>query len=758
MLKKKLIILCLVILSFVMFSQNVFAFDFKEIFGKKEEIVETAKEPRLKMYLPTAVAEPAGGISGAKLSVTGGQKDEAMSLYDKDVNTNPYFDKDTEVILDMGRTILLSHIRYYADAINKKEGNNCLGTRFYASNDKKNFVELGIIEGDVSPEDNWYEVTFSGYGEYRYFKVLIPEMANISEVEWVESTGFKRTSAGGGLYNIEFNLCGFDALDDTDASVLGAVYNDKGILKGVSVTEQSFPKGESVNFTLDLGRIDAKSGDRYRIIVFSEDGSQPIPKPLNYRINGASADFKVSSIFSDNMILQADKPVVVWGKAPRYRDIEVTLENYLGGGVTKTVVADENSDWEADLGTFSAGGKYFLTVKCDGITYKLSDITFGDVWICTGQSNMEFYMVAGEDSAKELEDRESVKNDDIRLLNMWNKGMDGAAAPLNNPSLGGNTWQKMDADVASYCSAVGYYFAKEIQETTGKPVGIINVAVGDTEINRWIQKGMVCGSFTSTDGDLYNNRIKPFEKLAIKGIILYQGEADQYRTHLTATEYSDAMAGLVDAYRENWGNALPFYWAQLTRYKVDESVVRDGQRLALSKVKNPKNTGMIVLNDIVGNYKGGTGSCREDIHPWGKKTVAERFAAYAKRDCYGQNVAVSGPVYKSSERIGKSLVLTFECDGKLRVLPKEIYADEGTDKKIKKEKINVAVPQEFEVAGADGEFYPAEARLEGKTVVLTCDKVDEPAYARYAWGAYPEMPNLTDDSHLPAATFSTKTE
>ena len=257
---------------------------------------------------------------------------------------------------------------------------------------------------------------------------------------------------------------------------------------------------------------------------------------------------------------------------------------------------------------------------------------------------------------------------------------------------------------------------------------------------------------------MYNNRIKPLENLAIKGIILYQGEADQYRTHLTATEYSDAMAGLVDAYREKWGNDLPFYWAQLTRYKVDESIVRDGQRIALSKVENPKNTGMIVLNDIVGNYKGGTGSCREDIHPWDKKTVAERFAAYARRDCYGQNVAVSGPVYKSSERIGKSLVLTFECEGKLRVLPRERYADKVTDKKIKKEEINVGIPYEFEIAGMDGEFYSAEARLEGKTVILTSDKVDEPVYARYAWGAYPEMPNLTDDSHLPTATFSTKTE
>ncbi len=752
MLKKRLLCLGLAVLSFIMSYQVAYAFDFKEIFGNKDEVTEEIKEPQLKMYLPTVVAEPDGGVTSARLTVNGGNKDTALLLYDNDIQTVAAFEKDTEVILDMGRPVLLSQIRYYAGAI-EKDGNNCLGTRFYASGDKKNFISLGVVENDVPPENNWYEINFSGYGEYRYFKVEIPERANISEIEWVAATGFSRTQAG-----VKLNLCGFDALEDTEASVLGAVYNDKGILKGVSVTQQTFPKGEAVNFTVDLGRIAIENGDSYRIIVFSEDGSQPIPRPLNYRINGASADFKVSSVFSDNMILQADKPMIVWGKAPRYREIEVAIENYLGGGVTKTVTADKNSDWEVDMGTFSAGGAYTMTVKCDGITMVYKEITFGDVWICTGQSNMDYYMAAGEETAKELKNFKEVENDNIRLLNMWNKGMKGAAAPLDNPSLGGNTWQKMGADVAAYCSAVGYYFAQEIQKTTAQPVGIINVAVGDTEINRWIEKGQVCGSFTSTDGDLYNNRIKPFEKLSIKGIILYQGEADQYRTHLTATEYSDAMAGLVDAYREIWGDDLPFYWAQLTRYRVDEAIVRDGQRIALSKVKNKKNTGMIVLNDIIGNYNGGTGSCREDIHPWGKKIVAERFAAYAKRDCYGQNVAVSGPVYKSSERVGKTLVLTFECDGKLRVLPKERYADKVTDKKIKKEKINLAIPQEFEVAGADGKFYRAEARLEGKTVVLSSDKVAEPMYARYAWGAYPEMPNLTDDSHLPAATFSTKTE
>ncbi len=129
--------------------------------------------------------------------------------------------------------------------------------------------------------------------------------------------------------------------------------------------------------------------------------------------------------------------------------------------------------------------------------------------------------------------------------------------------------------------------------------------------------------------------------------------------------------------------------------------MREGQRIALSKVSEKKNTGMITLIDIVGNYNGDTGSCREDIHPWGKKLVAERFAALAKRDCYGGDENVSGPMYKSAKREGNKMVITFDCTGSLSVLPKESYADRTTDELIKKDNIDTSVPHEFELAGAD---------------------------------------------------------
>ena len=117
---------------------------------------------------------------------------------------------------------------------------------------------------------------------------------------------------------------------------------------------------------------------------------------------------------------------------------------------------------------------------------------------------------------------------------------------------------------------------------------------------------------------------------------------------------------------------------------------------------------------------------------------------------------MTGPVFKSVEKQGNKLVLTFECKGELTVMPKERYADKITDEKIKKEKIDTSKPMEFEVAGSDGKYVKADAEIEGSTVILTSDSVKNPVYARYAWGAYPEMPNLTDETGLPTATFTTE--
>ena len=167
---------------------------------------------------------------------------------------------------------------------------------------------------------------------------------------------------------------------------------------------------------------------------------------------------------------------------------------------------------------------------------------------------------------------------------------------------------------------------------------------------------------------------------------------------------------------------------------------------------------MISLLDIYGRYEGGTGSCREDIHPWDKKTVGERFARLAKRDCYGGKDVATGPMFKSAAVVGNTIVATFESSGNLSVMDKNRYADRVTDEKIRTEKLDTTKLYEFEIAAADGVFKAADAKIDKNTVILSNPEIKTPMYVRYAWGAYPEMPNLTDDSGLPAATFTTLTE
>ena len=161
--------------------------------------------------------------------------------------------------------------------------------------------------------------------------------------------------------------------------------------------------------------------------------------------------------------------------------------------------------------------------------------------------------------------------------------------------------------------------------------------------------------------------------------------------------------------------------------------------------------------DLYGEYEVGTGNCREDIHPHQKKEVAQRFALYAKRDVYGKTDTIAnGPVYKSMRILGNKIELTFDCTGSLKIMPKEQYADEQTDKLIKQKRLNAQKLQEFEIAGADGIFVRADAVANGNTVTVSSKDVSTPVAARYGWGAYPEMPNLTDDSGLPALTFTTE--
>lgn len=741
-------------------SESCFALNITDIFKKDSAVTETLP-PAMKMYAK-CTAIPIAADSKT-LSASGVSYDRLKTLYDG--NTAAAFESvgTTEAVLDLGKAHMLGGVKIYIPEYkDTAKKSRCIGTSFYVSADKKEFFKAAeLSEADFSDGTaEVKEIMFGGAGEYRYVKAVIPSGARIAQLEWLEYPEWVYAKSANGKYDMQLKLYAYDIQKKVNARIVAAVYNPDGILKCFSVTKESFEPGSEKEIELNITELNRENGDSCRVMVWDEDGSSSLSGTLVYRDSGA-ADFSVPYVFADNMVLQSDKPLLVWGKAPSGVSVNVMLENLRGGVAEKTVKAGKDSSWEADLGSFSAGGEYRLSISCGGRKKIYNNITFGDIWLCIGQSNIEYYMYCGKDTSKYLKSRKGgleADNRDIRFLNLLNKGIEGAGAPLENipVSAGTGEWSVMDADSAGYCSAIGYYFAQKVNDAEKIPVGLVCAAVGDTEIARWLPSGSY-GSFKSDDGGLFYNRISPLSKLQIRGILMYQGEADEYRTHLSTIQYRDAMSGMVDLCRGIWGEDLPFYWAQLARYNKDESDVREGQRLAQYHVKNSKNIGVISLLDIYGEYKEGTGSCRTDIHPHQKETAAERFFRYARRDVYGfDDNPVSGPIFKEAKTVGDTLELTFDTTGDLKVMPVEQYADLTAKRYIKKNNIDTDVPQEFEIAAADGEYKKASASINGNKVILKSSEVKKPVSARYAWGAYPEVPNLTDDSGLPALTFTTE--
>ncbi len=725
-------------------------------------------EPKPQLTPPPPVMELKTPIWGIHTEINPktvkSSVDGLQTLYDGDEATSGGGEEAGWITLDLGWKHRLAGIRFLPDAKEGTFANRCLGTRFLASNDNRSFVCLATVEPldsrDYTAE--WKEILLDSAGEYRYLRIELPAGAYFKEIQWLEygEWSYQRSQIGG-KQDLSLGLYAEHVQQEAGAVILAGVYNQSGVLTGLTKQKQTFSAGEETSLTVTVSGVSGKQDESYRVLAMDKEGKPLIQEPLKLKDRMGAPDLTLSNLFCDDMMFQAEKPLTVWGKAPAGSWVTVALEGQDDKVVTKQTIAKKDYTWEVNLGSFPHGGNYRLVVECDTKKKVYENLTFGDIWLCVGQSNMDYFMLGGKDTEEYLQSEEGQKeaeNPNIRLLNLWNKGIGGSGAVVENLPLlqGEKAWMPMTRDTANYCSAVGYFFAQELEREYGIPIGLLSVAVGDTEINRWIPYGEEYGSFVSTDGGLFHNRVAPFQKLQIRGILMYQGEADQYRTHLTTVEYRDAMAGLVDRYRSIWGKDLPFYWAQLTRYKKDESAVREGQRLALERISNPQNAGMISLMDIYGEFEAGQGNCREDIHPHQKKEVAERFLRYAKRDVYGAEIPVSGPVYQSVQVVGSRMELTFLSTGDLTVLPMKRYADRQGQEKILEEKPDVSMPREFEVAGEDGIYFPANASIEGNKVILECPEVPEPKFARYAWGAYPEMPNLTDQTGLPSPSFSTE--
>lgn len=441
--------------------------------------------------------------------------------------------------------------------------------------------------------------------------------------------------------------------------------------------------------------------------------------------HSAFANITLPNIFSDNMVMQRNSEVTIWGWANSQE--EVVISPSWNQEIYK-MKANNQAMWEIVIPTPKEGGPYTISIKGYN-EIVLKNILIGEVWICSGQSNMEMNASWGIENGDEAV--KNASNPNIRLFLVPKLT---ATTPQNNLS---GSWANCTPDTMKYFSAIGYFFGKRLnEELKGVPIGLISSNWGGTPAEIWtpeevIQNDSILLESAKTrkeetygpnqPGRAFNAMIAPITKLRIAGVLWYQGESN-----VGSTVYDKTLSALITSWRKLWKYDFPFYLVQIAPYKYGEdhfsgTIIRDAQRKVLQEV--PK-TGMVLTSDI---------STVEDIHPKDKKSVGIRLANLALADTYKVNSAVvNGPLYKGIAIDKNKITVTFEYSEGL------YFEDKKADL--------------FEVAGTDNVFYKAKAVIKNNTIILQSDKVKMPIKVRYAW-KNTDQSNLFNKANLPASSF-----
>jgi len=424
----------------------------------------------------------------------------------------------------------------------------------------------------------------------------------------------------------------------------------------------------------------------------------------------APAEVKLPNIIGSHMVLQRDVPLQVWGWADPGEKVTVVLD------ADKAVAtADQNGDWKVTLKPVKADGKpHQLVVTGDKAPDKkitLEDVLIGEVWLGSGQSNMEMRL---EGTQKGKEAVAAANCPQIRLFHVPKVQSKAPAKDVNA------SWKACTPQTAGSFSAVLYYFGKRIHQELNVPVGLINSSWGGSPIEPWLAE-------PGKSGGMYNGMIAPVCPFALRGLLWYQGETNAFAKN--GMKYFDKSKNLIEGWRRVWGLDLPFYFVQIAPF----SGYPEGELPALweaqvATLKIP-GTGMAVITDLVDNTK--------DIHPRNKRDVGNRLALWALAKNYGKkDLVYSGPLYKSMKVEGDKVRLNFAHVGG------GLMSRDGKPL------------TEFQIAGADGKFVPAEAVIDGNTVVVAAESVKSPTQVRFAFHKTAN-PNLANKEGLPASPFQT---
>ncbi len=425
------------------------------------------------------------------------------------------------------------------------------------------------------------------------------------------------------------------------------------------------------------------------------------------------ADVTLPKVIGSHMVLQRDRPLPIWGWADPGETLTVRLDN-----TTHITTADLQGRWKVVLPAVKADGKaHAMTIQGKN-KIELEDILIGEVWIGSGQSNMEWPLGGNKQAAEAIA---AANYPQIRLLHVKKTQTSSPAMDIvveGEAPTSKAAWKVCSLSTVPGFSAVLYFFGQRLHKDLDVPVGLIDSSWGGSPIEQWIVAD-------GKSGGMYNGMIAPVKPLAIRGAIWYQGEANVN----VGLKYADKMKALIGGWRNVWGNDFPFYFVEIAPYAgYGPGALPPLWEAQVASLKIP-GTGMAVVTDLVDNIR--------DIHPKDKVDVGNRLALWALAKAYGKDLVYSGPLYKSMKLEGDKVRLTFAHVG-------------GGLKSRDGKPLG-----EFEVAGADGKFVPAAATIDGDAIVVQSKDVAEPTQVRFGWRNVAN-PNLVNKEGLPASPFQTK--
>ncbi len=446
-----------------------------------------------------------------------------------------------------------------------------------------------------------------------------------------------------------------------------------------------------------------------------------IPVAGTLLAGSAFAEVKPHALFSNGAVLQQGMKVPVWGTAKDGEKVTVRCQEQEASTTAK------DGKWKVELAPLKAGGPFEMTIAGDN-TIKLSDILVGEVWIASGQSNMQWSVKQSDDPQNTVNNS---ANPQIHLITVPRRATPEPQADIDAK------WEKCGPETIGEFSAVAYFFGRDLEKQLKVPVGLISTNYGGTPAEAWTSHaGLEADSSLKTlaaspattgpnsPGGLYNAMIHPLIPYAIRGAIWYQGESNAGRAY----EYRTLFPTMIKDWRAKWGEGdFPFLLVQLAPFlKIDfepqDSAWAELRDAQLMSTQTLPGVGMAVITDV---------GDESDIHPRWKAPVGNRLSLAARALAYGEKIPYSGPEYSQQQVDGDKIVLSFK------------HADGGLVAKG-------GVLQGFTIAGADKKFVNARAEIQGDKIVVSSPAVKQPVAVRYGWSNYP-LVNLWNGAGLPAS-------